>query len=100
MVGFTKNVIPLVGLAVGVPDEMPEQKPRLPQPAMFFENKYNCALKEIIAQYDKDMEEYYAHRTSNQRIANWSQRNIDMLTQDIPFEFYSEYIKRKGFVLK
>ncbi|MBA2876232.1 nitroreductase family protein [Thermaerobacillus caldiproteolyticus] len=94
------NVIPLVGLAVGVPNEMPEQKPRLPQSALFFENKYNRHLKELVEKFDKDMEYYYAHRTSNQQIANWSQKNINMLTQDIPFEFYSEYIKRKGFVLK
>uniref|UniRef100_UPI00083183FB nitroreductase family protein n=1 Tax=Alicyclobacillus kakegawensis TaxID=392012 RepID=UPI00083183FB len=94
------NVIPLVGLAVGVPDEMPEQKPRLPQSAIFFENKYNRDLKDMVEKYDKCIEEYYAHRTSNQRITNWSQRNMNMLTQDIPFEFYSEYVKRKGFALK
>ncbi|MEJ9152364.1 nitroreductase family protein [Bacillus smithii] len=94
------NVIPLVGLAVGVPDETPEQKPRLPQSAIFFENKYNPHLKEIVKSFDQDMEYYYAHRTSNQQTTNWSQKNISMLNQDIPFHFYTEYIKRKGFILK
>lgn len=94
------HVIPFVGLAVGVPDEMPEQKPRLPKAAVFFEDRYQHELKDLVEAYDKEMEYYYAHRTSNRQKADWSHTNINMLSQDIPFEFYTDYIKRKGFVLK
>lgn len=94
------HVIPLVGLAIGVPAEFPEQKPRLPRDAIFFENKYNHYLEEKINKYDEEMESYYELRTSNKQKSNWSQKNIDLLTQDLPLGFYSEYIKSKGFGLK
>lgn len=93
-------VIPLVGLAVGVPDENPEQKPRLPQDAVFFENKYHRDLKEKVERYDQEIEEYYKQRTSNRKIANWSQQMIGILTKDLPLDFYSQYVKRKGFILR
>jgi FMN reductase (NADPH) len=93
-------VIPLVGLAVGVPDENPDQKPRLPQEAIFFENKYDHDLKEKVERYDKEVEEYYKQRTSNQKIANWSQKMIGILTRDLPLDFYSQYIREKGFIMK
>lgn len=93
-------MIPLVGLAVGVPNEEPEQKPRLPQEAIFFENKYNHDLQEKVKQYDKKIEEYYKHRTSNKKTANWSQINIGMLTMNLPLDFYSQYIRKKGLYIK
>jgi FMN reductase (NADPH) len=51
----------LADLAVGVPDEFPEQNPRLLRPAVFFENRY-----------DRDIEEYYGARTNNNQKVSWS----------------------------
>lgn len=93
-------VIPLAGLAVGVPDEEPEQKPRLPQEAIFFENKYDCNLREKVEEYDKEIEEYYQQRTNNNQITNWSQKIISLLTKDLPLDFYSQYVKKKGFIYR
>ncbi|WP_274651126.1 nitroreductase family protein [Paenibacillus humicola] len=97
---LSEFVIPMAGFAVGVPDEQPEQKPRLPQSVVFFENRYDPDMKESIAQYDRDMELYYEQRTDNKQKANWSQKFIGMLTADLPLGFYTEYIRRKGFALK
>lgn len=94
------HVIPLVGLAIGVPAEFPEQKPRLPKDAVFFENQYNHNLKEKIKKYDDEIGSYYEQRTNNKQKMNWSQKNINMLTQDLTLGFYSEYVKSKGFGLK
>jgi FMN reductase (NADPH) len=90
-------VIPLAGLAVGVPNENPEQKPRLPQDAVFFENQYDQHLKEKVKRYDQETEEYYRNRTDNKKTTNWSQKMIDQLSQDLPLGFYSQYLKQKGF---
>lgn len=95
-----KGVIPLLGLAVGVPDETPEQKPRFPESAVFFENKYNKDLKDDVAEYDAVTEAYYAERTDHKQAVNWSQKNIRMLTNDLPLSFYTDYIKSKGMDLK
>jgi FMN reductase (NADPH) len=94
-------VIPLVGLAVGVPDEFPEQKPRLPRNAVFFENRYNPDLKATIDRYDRDIEAYYGARSNNNKKANWSGKFAAMLgSQDLPLDAYTEYVKSKGFDLK
>ncbi|MCS7461278.1 NADPH-dependent oxidoreductase [Paenibacillus doosanensis] len=93
-------VIPLVGFAVGVPDEHPEQKPRLPRFAVFFENRYDRDLKEQVESYDRDLEAYYGARTNNKQKASWSGKFIAMLDKDLPLEGYTEYVKSKGFDLK
>jgi len=82
-------VIPLVGLAVGTPDEWPEQKPRLPLSAVFFENKYNRRLKDAVEQFDREVESYYETRSDNKQKANWSGKIIAMLTGDLPLEPYT-----------
>ncbi|AOZ92701.1 nitroreductase family protein [Paenibacillus crassostreae] len=97
--GLPDFVIPLVGLAVGIPDELPEQKPRLPRSAVFFENRYDLDLKEKA----KDMtgkSEYYGARTNNKQRASWSGKFIAMLDKDLPLGGYTEYVKSKGFDLK
>lgn len=93
-------VIPLVGLAVGVPDEFPEQKPRLPRSAVFFENQYDRDLKAQVEAYDREIEEYYGARTNNKQKASWSGKFISMLDRDLPLGGYTEYVKSKGFDLK
>ncbi|WP_435923451.1 NADPH-dependent oxidoreductase [Paenibacillus sp. DYY-L-2] len=94
-------VMPLVGLAVGVPDEFPEQKPRLPRSAVFFENRYEDRdLKAKVETYDREVEEYYAARTNNKQKVSWSGKVIAMLQRDLPLGGYTEYVKSKGFDLK
>jgi FMN reductase (NADPH) len=97
--GLPDFVIPLAGLAVGVPAESPEQKPRLPRSAVFFENRYDQDLKASIDQYDRQMETYYGTRTNNKRKATWSGKLAAVLSQDLPLGWYTEYVKRKGFDL-
>ncbi|MDU0331254.1 NADPH-dependent oxidoreductase [Paenibacillus sp. 3LSP] len=98
--GLPEFVLPLVGLAVGVPDESPEQKPRLPRSAVFFENQYNPDLKEQIESYDREIGEYYGARTSNKQKASWSGKLVSILKQELPLGGYTEYVKSKGFDLR
>lgn len=94
-------VMPLVGLAVGFPDEFPEQKPRLPRSAVFFENRYEDRdLKAKVETYDREVEEYYAARMNNKQKVSWSGKFIAMLERDLPLGGYTEYVKSKGFDLK
>ncbi|WP_334074087.1 MULTISPECIES: NADPH-dependent oxidoreductase [Paenibacillus] len=99
--GLPDFVIPLVGLAVGVPDEFPEQKPRLPRSAVFFENRYDDRdLKAKVETYDREIEEYYGARTNNKQKASWSGKFVAMLNKDLPLGGYTEYVKSKGFDMK
>ncbi|MFX3619338.1 MAG: nitroreductase family protein [Sporolactobacillus sp.] len=91
-------VIPLVGLAVGVPAEDPGRKPRLPQAAVFFEDRYQDASKQI-EEYDQEIEVYYAKRLGDSRKISWTEKNKKILTLDLPLEFYTQYVHSKGLGL-
>ncbi|MCO7127221.1 nitroreductase family protein [Sporolactobacillus shoreicorticis] len=93
-------VIPIVGLAVGVPDQIPEQKPRLPQQAVFFEDHYTKDLKADVEEYDRETMRYYTTRSSNSQKASWSGKNKKMLTADLPLDFWTDYVRGKGLDLR
>jgi FMN reductase (NADPH) len=97
--GLPDLVLPLVGFAVGVPDESPEQKPRMPTSALFFENRYNPDLQAVIERYDRELEAYYGTRTNNRQQANWSGKIAAMLGRELPLSGYTEYVRSKGFDL-
>lgn len=53
-----ERVIPLFGMVIGVPDDQPEQKPRLPLQAVYFENEYlqdRVMYRESLQTYDEHM---------------------------------------------
>jgi len=92
-------VILLCGLAVGVPDESPEQKPRLPRSAVFFENRYDPDVKAAIDDYDRQIADYYGSRLFNRRKANWSGKLTAILGQKLRVDMYTKYVRHKGFYL-
>ncbi|WP_313894533.1 NADPH-dependent oxidoreductase [Psychrobacillus sp.] len=75
-----RNVVPLFGLCIGVSDSTPEQKPRLPLHAVYFQNEYiqdEGVQKEILIQYDETMKNYYASRTDNKKVTTWSEKSFE-----------------------
>ncbi|KRK11376.1 NADPH-flavin oxidoreductase [Ligilactobacillus pobuzihii E100301 = KCTC 13174] len=64
---------PVLGLQVGIPDQQPQLKPRLPLDFRTFENEYNYdhTLSDL-ADYDKNVQTYYDLRNSNQRIDSFT----------------------------
>lgn len=99
MLGLPEYVIPLFGMAVGVPDQQPEIKPRLPMESVYFENRYGLGEavdKENIQAYDAQIREYYMTRSENKQDAVWSRPQIKKLTRKAPLEKLTLYVKRKG----
>jgi protein tyrosine phosphatase (PTP) superfamily phosphohydrolase (DUF442 family) len=62
-----RYTFPLLGLMVGVPDEDPQAKPRLPHAVVVGENTYPAADPAAIAAYDHAVAAYYAHRDTGAR---------------------------------
>lgn len=98
MLGLPEHVAPLFGIAVGVPDQDPEVKPRLPKEAVYFENRYasDDEQRERIAEYDREMSEYYRTRSENTRDSGWSRPHIDQLTKKITLNGFTQYARSKG----
>lgn len=93
-------VFPLFAMTVGVPTKRNETKPRLPVQAILHENEYNVEkYDQLLDEYDKTMENYYASRSSNQKMANWTKQMADFLIKERR-PFIKEFLAEKGFTLK
>lgn len=73
LLGLPEGVYPFFGLCVGVPDEDPVVRPRLPVDAVLMEDRYAAdeAVLEHLQRYDDGYERYMAERGSAP--ARWSE---------------------------
>lgn len=65
-----KYTFPVVGIAMGYPDQSPELKPRLPQNEIYHENEYHSSERLVhnLENYDQTVSQYYDLRNKNRRI--------------------------------
>jgi FMN reductase (NADPH) len=73
-------VVPLFGLAAGHPEHQPEVKPRLPLEAIYHENTYDQDKEKqdkLIADFDEYLKSYYQTRSSNKKVATWTDQMMD-----------------------
>lgn len=90
-------VFPLFAMTIGTPTKRNETKPRLPVDAILHENEYDVEKYDtLLEEYDSIMEKYYASRSSNQKLANWTKQMADFLiAQRRPY--IKEFLASKGF---
>ncbi|QMU08534.1 NADPH-dependent oxidoreductase [Levilactobacillus suantsaii] len=75
---------PILGLAIGHPAEQPEQKPRLPQELIHFENQYQpiTATEPHLVAYDALLKTYYQQRSTNQREETFTHHIVTEFSRD------------------
>ncbi len=97
-----ERVIPLFGLAVGYPEKITEQRPRLPLSNVYHENEYEQNIdkyKEELTDYNVVVSDYYEKRTTGKRKDTWTEQMANMLSK--PTRMYmNEFIKKHGLDLK
>ena len=93
-------VFPLFAMTIGKPTKRNETKPRLPVSAVLHENEYNTdKYHSLLNDYDQIMEDYYASRSSNRKMANWTKQMADyLIEQHRPH--MKEFLESKGFTWK
>lgn len=77
-----ERVIPLFGLAVGIPVKLTDKKPRLPLEHVYHEDEYEQNTEEYMSQlhkYDALISRYYEERTGGNRKDRWTQQMAVML---------------------
>ena len=90
-------VFPMFALTIGKPTKVNETKPRLPVAAILHENSYNVEQYDsLLDEYDATMEQYYASRSSNQKVATWTKQMADFLIKQRRPEI-KEFLAEKGF---
>ena len=93
-------VFPLFAMTIGKPTKRNETKPRLPVGAILHENHYDTEKYNVLLdEYDSVMENYYASRSSNQKMSNWTKQMADFLIEQRR-PFIKEFLASKGFTWK
>ncbi|SUP40053.1 NADPH-dependent oxidoreductase [Veillonella criceti] len=67
---------PMLGLGIGVPNQKPQLKPRMPREANVFDDAYTVfdSYKELLEDYDEEMEQYYDMRDTNRRVDSFTKQ--------------------------
>lgn len=79
-----ERVIPLFGIAVGYPAEIPDKKPRLPFGIIYHEEEYqreNNLVFSMLKEYDEQIASYYEKRTGGNRKDRWTEQIAGMLAK-------------------
>ncbi|MDN7229033.1 oxygen-insensitive NADPH nitroreductase [Planococcus liqunii] len=100
LVGLPEGVFPVYGLTVGVPNESNEVKPRLPVEAILHENAYDEAkYKTLLPEYDETIQRYYQERSTNQKVATWTQQMATFLRKPRRPDLKG-VLAKKGYLFK
>ncbi|MCM3784660.1 oxygen-insensitive NADPH nitroreductase [Neobacillus mesonae] len=96
--GLPEFVYPVFGMCVGVPDQEPLLRPRLPQPAVLHKNGYNReeTLEQVKA-YDETLSAYMRDRSGGAQTATWSEMMTKRLTQPARLQLKG-FLESKGFM--
>jgi FMN reductase (NADPH) len=92
-------VVPLFGLAIGVPDTSTDQKPRLPMSNVYFEETYpsDKEVEKGLHIYNDIISDYYNKRTGGERADTWTEQMTRMLSKLSRREM-KDFIQKKGFL--
>jgi len=96
LLNLPEGVYPLFGLCVGVPDEEPSARPRLPVEAVLFEDRYpsDDEVLKVMAEYDDSYRTYLADRGAKS-IEGWSERMAKKYAKPARTDL-GAYYKSKG----
>ncbi|MEY9096387.1 oxygen-insensitive NADPH nitroreductase [Paenibacillus sp. RC84] len=93
-------VYPVFGMCVGVPDQEPSLRPRLPQTAVLHENGYQSERSdEGVRQYDETTRKYYEERTGGKQSITWSRSMADKYRQPVRAHL-KPFLEKQGFKLE
>lgn len=104
LIELPHDVYPVFGLCLGVPDQDPEVKPRLPIDLVLREETYDGGGEgpdELarIADYDEEMRAYYRSRTGGKKDSSWSEEMARLLDGERR-PHMRQFLADRGFELR
>ncbi|WP_274653576.1 oxygen-insensitive NADPH nitroreductase [Paenibacillus humicola] len=95
-----KLVYPLFGMCIGVPDQEPDHRPRLPLSAVYHRESYSGeVIEDGIRQYDETMQAYYNSRAGGGRDTVWSKEVAARMAQGPLRPHLHDFLHGQGFRL-
>lgn len=82
-----KYTFPVLGIALGYPDQEPALKPRMQRSMQFFTDSYDAAAAadtEELAEFDKQVHTYYDLRQADRPVDTYSMQIADRATTKAP----------------
>lgn len=100
-------VFPVLGLAIGKPDQKPAIKPRMPQSVQFFtdrypdttQSSYTEQLNTTLAEYDAVVHEYYDLRNADRPVDAFSSQVAASAQKDLSHKNIVKLAAQQGFQL-
>ena len=100
LLNLPKGVFVVCGLAVGIPREKPDVKPKQPKGAVIHNNKYNeSGLLEKLSYYDDMIKAYNANRTGTKTDNDWCGHILEYYKDIMDYNML-EYLREQGFDIK
>jgi nitroreductase len=95
-----RDVYPVFGLCLGVPDQDPEVKPRLPVEVVLKEDVYSFdAEAQQIADYDETVRAYYRSRTGGTKESCWTEEMAGLVDGERR-PHMRQFLADRGFELR
>ena len=97
-----KGVFVVCGLAIGVPREHPDLKPKQPKSTVFFSNCYeqdNEKLVADLAKYDETVSEYNRTRSGDTTTNDWCAHILGYYDHALTYRILN-YLKAQGYEIE
>ncbi len=96
-----QHVYVVCGLAIGVPRELPDIKPKEPETALFHTDTYSddATLLESLKKYDAEITEYNATRSGTKSDNDWASHIISYYSEAMGYRML-EALRERGFDIK
>ncbi len=92
------KVYAVCGLAIGVPREMPDLKPKQPEPLVIHHNTYTPdeRLLPLLTEYDNDVTYYNTHRAGSKSTNDWIAHIVSYYTEAMDYKML-EALRHRDF---
>lgn len=102
LLGLPKGVFVVCGLALGVPREHPDLKPKQPTSLVFHRNRYredNDRMIEELEKYDETVKEYNRTRSGGTTDNDWVAHILDYYRHAMEYRI-KDYLRDQGYDIK
>lgn len=102
MLNLPKGVFVVCGLAIGIPREHPDLKPKKPLSVMFSKNRYSSDREKMtdeLEAYDEVVKEYNRTRSGDTTTNDWVGHILDYYRHALDYRIL-DYLKAQGYDVK
>lgn len=95
-----QRVFVVCGLAIGIPREMPDLKPKQPKDLLIFKNRYReDDMKPDLLAYDEEIKDYNANRAGTKSDNDWAEHIIGYYREAMSYKTL-DALRRRGFDMR